>query len=430
MKDRIIPVFALGVLSLFFLTCAGAGPVVGVIAPLNNERVTIVRGEKAVATVGQNAGIIKGDVGYVSAQRGGDPNNAIAQCAVTSSDYRSSVCEVVKNKREIDAGSFIFFDAVTCADPTLCRVAVGVLSHTVEPYEPYKRLRVCLYGVFDAENRTTAMGERIMGEMRSVFAGKKRIELVSSSALDNFVFYPGSDGRILGFVQGNMKRTGIDVLITGRYGVAGKGAALTVSAIGKEGLAREGRFDFALEEQYRPLISAVVSGPKEPTAVEASTCLVTLRTTPVEPLKHEKVHLIRQESGGNVMVERALKRVDFNLVNAVDVKVTIDGEAITPAEGKGKTVTLPNGAHRVVVSFRRGYFFNESLLYTSQQEVRREVLLELGTPHNLVMDVRLSPFFRPDSIGIDVYRTEEKQRQVIRPIYKVEAQNSIEVFKD
>jgi len=62
--------------------------------------------------------------------------------------------------------------------------------------------------------------------------------------------------------------------------------------------------------------------------------------------------------------------------------------------------------------------------------VRREVLLELGTPHNLVMDVRLSPFFRPDSIGIDVYRTEERQRQVIRPIYKVEAQNSIEVFKD
>ena len=93
-------------------------------------------------------------------------------------------------------------------------------------------------------------------------------------------------------------------------------------------------------------------------------------------------------------------------------------------------LNLPNGVHRVAVSFRRGYFFNESLLYTSQRVVTREALLDLTRPDNLVIDIRINPLFSPDAIGLDVRERVDDRREVMKPIYRVQSQKTIEVFKN
>ena len=138
---------------------------------------------------------------------------------MTAGSYRSSVCEVIDNKKEIDPGSFIFFDPVVFTDATLYPVTIAVLSHVVESYEPYKRLRVCLYGIFDDENAKTGLSEVIMGEFSRVFGQKKRIELVDKSALKELIFYPDSEKALIEFVQKSMKTADIDALVTGAYKV-------------------------------------------------------------------------------------------------------------------------------------------------------------------------------------------------------------------
>ena len=128
-----IPVLILMLLAFAALSCPcfALDPVRGVIAPLNTERVTITQGEKAVVNVGQRDGVVKGDIGSVRADRGGAPVAAIARCAVTASSYRSSVCEVINDKKEIDPGASIFFDPVAFTDATLYPVTIAALSHVV-----------------------------------------------------------------------------------------------------------------------------------------------------------------------------------------------------------------------------------------------------------------------------------------------------------
>ncbi len=66
-----VPVLILMLLAFPALSCPcfAREPVIGVIAPLNSERVTITQGEKAVATVGERDGIIKGDIGSVDGRQ-------------------------------------------------------------------------------------------------------------------------------------------------------------------------------------------------------------------------------------------------------------------------------------------------------------------------------------------------------------------------
>lgn len=397
---------------------------------MDNERVTITLGDKAVANVGERDGIIKGDVGSVRAYRDSTPSTIIARCAVTASNYRSSVCEVINDKKEIDPGSFVFFDPVVFTDATLYPVTIAVLSHVVESYEPYKRLRVCLYGIFNDGDAKTGLSEVIMGEFSRVFAQKKRIELVDKSALKGLIFYPDSEKPLIEFVQKNMKMADIDALVTGAYKVTGKRIDLTVLAINKEGSGKTGLFSFPLEERYAHALSAIVANPAAPSSVEVSTCLVSLNTTPFEPPKHELEQLIRQESAGNALVEKVLKQTGFNLLSPVEIKVKVDDEAMAISERKEQKFSLPSGVHRVLVSFRRGYFFNDSLLYTSEREVTREALLDLSKPNNLVIEIRINPSFRAGAIGLDVDQRVDSRREIIIPIYKVQSEKTIEVFKD
>jgi hypothetical protein len=427
-----VPVLIVMLLAFPALSCQcfALDPVVGVVAPLNNERVTITQGEHAVANVGERDGIVKGDVGSVRADRGGAPSTVIARCAVTAGSYRSSVCEVINDKKEIDPGSAIFFEPVAFTDATLYPVTIAVLSHIVGPYEPYKRLRVCLYGIFDDSNARTGLSELIMGEFARVFGQKKRIDLVDKSALKELIFYPDADTKLIDFVQKNMKTADIDALVTGTYKVTGKRIDLMVLAINREGSSKTGFFSFPLEEKYTRPLSAIVGKPMEPTRIEVSTCLLTLKTMPFEPAKHELGQLIREEAAGNPLVEKVLKQTAFNLLRPVEIKVRVDDEAMAISDKEEQRLTLPNGVHRVLISFKRGYFFNESLLYTSQQEVTREALLDLTKPDNLFIDIGINPLFQADAIGLDIGERVESRREVIKPIYKVQSEKAIEVFRN
>ena len=95
-----------------------------------------------------------------------------------------------------------------------------------------------------------------------------------------------------------------------------------------------------------------------------------------------------------------MRQTAFNFLGPVEIKVKVDDEAMAVSDKEEQRLTLPNGVHRVLVSFRRGYFFNESLLYTSQQEVTREALLDLtqaGQPSHRHQDQPIVPAGRDRS---------------------------------
>lgn len=431
MKNPSILIIAAALVFSSSFNALGAGPVIGTVAPASPERITILLREKALVNLGQKNGIIKGDIGSIAADASGAPEAVLAQCAVTTAGYRSSVCEVIKAKREVDPGFPIMFDPVTFTDESLYPITIAMLSQLVDPYPPYKQLSVCIYGILNDNNAVTGMSEEIARELEHVFSQKKRIHLVDRSALKDLVFYADSEGDIMKVVREDMKKAGIDVLVVGRYKVAGNVIELTGRIVDANGQERGTVFSFPLEKKYTGPLETVILPGREATRVETLRCSLNVKAMPYEVLKkEEREELIRRESGGNALTEMAMARVDFNLVSPVEVKVRVDGEPAAPQGKEGQVFTLSKGVHRVAVSFRRGYFFNDSLLYTSERELTKEAVLDLGTADNLVMEVRVDPLFEREAIAINVYQRLEEERQLIKPIFRVQSEKSIEVFKD
>ena len=175
----------------------------------------------------------------------------------------------------------------------------------------------------------------------------------------------------------------------------------------------------------------VVLPRQDETQVENHPCSIFVKGDTARFRKaNEKADVIKHEADGNAFTELGLKRSDFNIVSPVDIKVKIDDVVVLqgPTTGLTTELTVPvsPGTHRVVVSFRRGYFFDEAPVYTSQKEVSKEVDLDIHRTKNLFLDIELSPLFDKDPIGFKVSDWIDKHQQVIRPIRRVESDGKIE----
>ena len=411
-----------------------ADKVSSVLAPLSNERIAILLGEKAMTLLGLKDGIIKGDVGLVAA----DQNNAatgtfLGRCAVVKSSPGSSLCEVITQKMEVEGGDLILFDRVRYRDPNAYPAAIAMLSDIVEPYEPYKPLKIMVYGVFDEKNAVTGFSDALKREIASIFSQKKRIQVVDGgSEFKDFVFYPGVGPDVIRSVKAKMKKAEIDVLLIGGYASDGQAINSSFTALSAEGADKSWKFSFP-GNGYADSLAKVVVPPREPSQVETYPCYVYVKTGTVKVAKaNEKAEMIRSEAEGNAFAELSLKRSDFNIMSPVDIKVKLDNALVVDGQGPIAPVTVPvlAGTHRVVISFHRGYFFDESLVYTSLREVRKEINLDLHSVKNLSLDVQLSPLFSQDTIAVKVSERIGKQQQVLRPIRRVEWDNAIETFKD
>ncbi len=410
-----------------------ADKVSSVLAPLSGERIAIVTGEKAFTALGLKDGIIKGDVGFIAPDQGQAAQGAyIGQCAVVKDGAALSVCEVITLKKEITGGDLVFFDRVTYSDPNVYPVAIAMLSDIVQPYEPYKPLKIMVYGIFDEQRAITGLSEALKGEIRHIFSQKKRIQVVNSAEFKDFVFYPGAGGDVLQSVRAKMQKSDIDVLLLGKYSFDGQTITLNMTELSLKGPDKSWQFSLP-GAGYADSLARVVLPPQEETQVETYPCYIFVKGGTAKVVKpNERIDVIRHEADGNAFTELSLKRSDFNIMSPVDIKVKIDNAVVLDGQVPAAPLSVPlsAGTHRVVVSFHRGYFFDESLVHTSQKEVRKEINLELHTVKNLSLDVQLSPLFGQDTIAVKAFERIGKQQQVLRPIRRVEWDTTIETFKD
>jgi hypothetical protein len=148
-------------------------------------------------------------------------------------------------------------------------------------------------------------------------------------------------------------------------------------------------------------------------------------------MKDEKLALIRFEADGNPFTEYSMRRDDFNIIAPVDVTVKANNETYALSTNKPQQlVTLTKGTHRVIVSFRRGYYFNENLLYKSKTVVTKEALVDVQKSNSILVDLSVNPLPEKEPITIQVFDRVGKERQVLRPIRRLEADSIVETFKD
>lgn len=407
-----------------------ASPLIGVIQPASSERITVSTGDKVSVNLGTKHGLVNGDITPVvldPASR--SQENVIGTCVVTKTGYATSICEIITAKREIEKGNYVVFDPIRFNDGNYYSLVMNTLAALLEPYETHIRLNVCVFGIYNADNAVTGLSEEITKEFVTIFSQKNRLQLVNKDALRDLVIYPNLSADLLAFTRNEMKRSNVDVLILGSYAIVDGRVGLTIRKIDKKGADKDLSFSFPIQSKYADLDSRVILTPQEMTKSRTIPCNVVLRTTPKLLAREEKTQLINSEAAGDPVVLQALKELDFNIVSPVEIKAVVDEQSITPTK-EGNVLMLSTGIHGVAVSFKRGYFFNETLLYTSEQEIGKQALLDLSKEKGLVIELGINAALLQDPVTLRVYHSTQKQRQVLKPIYGVESDKTVETFKD
>jgi hypothetical protein len=399
------------------------------------DRLDLSLGDKVIINLGKALGAAKGDVAKIARRGAEDPlTNTLGQCAIIETDEASAVCEIIQSKMEIYRGDSVFLRSVNVyADAVLRPLALKTLDSVVSPYDPSKKLSVYVYNIFDEKNDVTALSERIRREIVEVMRQKSRIKLADGDATME-VFYPTDDMHWAGDVRQFMKKANVDVLITGIYGIQKDQLVVSIYKIDLRGDDKRMSFPLPVQQIYGQLASEVRIPYQKIEKKEQVFCYFVLKPFFYVPAKDEKTALIKFEADGNPFIEYNMKRDDFNIISPVDIAVQIDDNdeaAFTLSRGKPQQlVAFTKGTHRVSVSFRRGYYFNENLLYSSKNLLTKEALLDISKSTSILVDLSANPLPDKQPITIQVFDRVGKERQLLRPIRRLEDDTLVETFKD
>lgn len=427
--------FSLLILLLCPFYCHSAQFVTGEItsAIILQERIHLTVGDKAVTNLGSKDGVIKGDILVVTTRKDSMKEKPIGRCAVTSVDVNSSICEIIASNMEIPKGSNVSLPVTYYSMEKFYPAIYKLLSKSVEPFPPHKKLKIAVYDFFDSQNNVTRFSENLNQEVKNIFSQKKRVMLTEpKTTKKDFLLYPEDIRSSYGLRAEVMESLAVDVFITGSYELNNDNVSFTFYKFDRyfndEKISFQAPLSSILANSAQEITRPYKPIPKK----EYIPCTVAFKESHYMPQKEEKSHIIGHEAGKDVYKAIDLKKTNFNIISPVDFVFKLDGQPINFSGKTYKPVLLTKGTHNLFASFKRGYFFNsrEPRLYVSDKSIDKEAILSIEKDASIYIEVLLNPSFEGEYIEYKIYDVAEKKSQLLKTIIKTEASRSIEFFKD
>lgn len=395
------------------------------------ERIHLTVGDKALTNLGAKDGVIKGDILTVTTPQDIRKEKPIGQCAVTSVDAKSSICEIIVSNMEIPRGSKVSIPVVRYSMEKFYPAIYTILSKSVDPFAPHDKVKISVHDIFDTQNNITTLSERLKQEMKDVFSEKKRVTVVDTASKKDLVVYPEDIMRSYGLRREVIEGLGVDVFVTGSYAVNNGTATFTFYKLDKN--FNDEKITFQIPLVPGDLAGAQeVSRPYKPAPKkEYIPCTVAYQENQYTPQKDEKRDIIAHEAGTDVFKAYDLRKTNFNIISPVDFYFKMDGQPMHFGGKHEKPVLLTKGTHRLAAGFKRGYFFNtrEPKLYVSDKSVDKEAILAIEKDASIYIQVVLNPSFDGENVEFKIYDVTEKKSQLLKTIITTEAYSSIEFFK-
>ena len=398
-------------------------------------KVKLLLGDKAITNLGKKDGVIKGDILQIYDKKDTALINSIGKCAViemiSDRDDRS-ICEIIKMNKEI-SGDTVTLKKIRYSDANLYPAILQLLTKVVEPYKPFEDIRVYVYNIFDDKNNVTLFSENVKKEIKNIFYQKKRIKVVEgnvSQAL--YAYYPQEYGESNAIIEEYLKKDNIDVIIAGNYKVSGEKIELTFYKIDKnwEDIAVDTKIS---STNYANSVSNITV-PYNPRKKEQNL-LCNIVYKPVfykANIRDERNDIIEKESKNNPFLEYNLKRIDFNIISPVDFKLEVDKYVYTFEKDKEYMLFLPTGEHNITASFKKGYYANDSLLFTSEDVIKKSIVLYLDKPDDLKIEIKANPLPESKNIEFDVRKVSltKPTPQMNQIMGATKNGKTVETFKD
>jgi hypothetical protein len=402
-------------------------------SPVLQDRIFFVPGDRASTSLGMKDGLIKGDILQISRDVDYNLINPAGRCALVRVDPDSSICEIISIRNEISQDYQVYANRLYSTEERFYPIIYPLLYSVVEPYQPQKKVSVYVYDIFDKRLNKTMFSMRIKREIENVFAQKSKILLKGDLTSKEFHFYPIDSPDYQRMIDDFMKRENIDVFITALYSLEGGQINITFYKydryFGKEVLPFQ-----VMAEAGRDVaeIDKVIAEYKAPEKQELVACNISFNEISDPVIKYGKAEIVKYEAEGDVFRENDLRVREFNVIAPSDISISLDNERLRFG-GKGEsTVYMVKGIHKLTATFKRGYFFNTkgSLVYTSRNLVRKDMILVVKNAGNINVSIDLNPSFTGENIKFNVYRERIDSRPQIKMIKSIKTDNVIETFID
>jgi hypothetical protein len=397
------------------------------------ERIYLNVGDKAVINLGSKDGVIKGDILIVTTRIDVMKEKPIGQCAVTSVDVKSSICEIITSNMEIPQGSNVSIPVMYYSMEKFYPAIYKILSKSIDPFPPYEKVKISIYDIFDTQNNVTKFSDRLKQEMKDVFAEKKRVRIVDPKTVKkDFFLYPEDIRNSYGLRTEVMETLGVDVFITGSYTLNNENASFIFYKFDKNFNDEKITFQVPLSSFEVASAQEITSPYKPIPKKEYIPCTVAYREYHYTPQKDEKRDIIGHEAGRDIYKAYDLRKTNFNIVSPVDILFKMDEQSVNFTGKTEAPILLTKGTHKLFASFKRGYFYNtrDPKLYVSDKPLEKEAVLTVEKDASIYIEVLFNPSFEGENIEFKVYNVSEKKTQLLKTIIKSENTKAIELFKD
>lgn len=427
---KTLTIIGISLLMLVSTVCYAEEQLQGEIIGSLDSKVKMLLGDKALLNLGERDGIIKGDILTIYGRTDTQHFDTLGKCAVTKVYDSTGICEIIRMKNEIGR-DIVTIPRLKYSDANLFPVIFKLMTRTIEPYEPEKEITVYVNNIYDENNNITKFSEGLRKEIKKVFYQKKRIKPVAGDiSPELFAYLPDEYDKSKDVIEDYMKKDKTDVIITGTYKIKGGKIELSLYKIDKnyEDIVLEATLNAA---PYTDLVSNITVPYVEKRKQQNITCNVLYKPIYYRAAaRDERNDIIEKETRNNPFLEYSMKRIDFNIISPVDFKLKVDNNEINLDKINNYKLMLTTGDHEVVASFKKGYFFNDLLLVTVDNEVRKRIMLSLDKPDDIIIDIEANPVPGKENIDFKVYRKAIQAKPVIKPVLQKDLVNQVETFKE
>jgi hypothetical protein len=428
MKTITVAVLCLAI--FFSVNCLAKDLEIGQIIDNFDHKVKILTGDKAITNLGKMSGVIKGDIFNIYKANDINYLDSIGKCAVTVIYESTSVCEIFKMSSEIGKDTVVI-DKLTSNDPNLVPAIFQLLTKVVEPYEPQKEITVYVHSIFDEQDNITKFSEKVQKEIKKVFFQKKRIKQATNVSKSLFAYQPGDYAEYGQAIEGFLNKDNNDVLIGGKYRIKGDKIELTLYKIDRnwEDIVVETTLSAS---SYAEQTSSVVT-PFKPIKKEKNIlCDILYRPVYYKATnRDERNNIIAIESKNNPFLEYSMKKIDFNIISPVDFKLIVDNNEVSFEKSNEYQLSMTTGKHEITAVFKKGFYSNDSLLLTTDNEVKKNVVLVLDNDGDVKIEVTANPVPGRESIDFKIYKKTDMSRPEFKAVLPQKNNiKTVETYKD
>lgn len=398
-----------------------------IISTIHN-RLKVAEGDMIMVNLGRDRGIIKGDILNIASKDDPSLINPMGACAVLDTYEKSSKCEIFKSDREIGFSDIVFAKRVDYRQKAIYPVILDLLNGLIEPYEPSRKITLCVHDLFNENKDISLFSKVLKEEMIYVFSQKKRLNLVDNKEFPWVSsYYPDEYSQWGKQIRDFMKTEHMDLLVSGLYKKDGDKIRLTFIAVDmiRGPLVIERSIDAKGYDEEITTITAPYTPVKR---IKSVPCNLYYKLIAYTPKKNEIRALVNQEGKDDPFLKANLKRVEFNIVTPVETRLVIDDNPIETKAMPFRLILTTGVEHRISASFKKGFYFNNSLVYTSIRDIKKEASFIVQDNEEIDIHVLADP--KQETIDFKFYKVKKETKPILRKIEEKEISSKFELFID